>query len=102
LSQLEEQPGLIEGAAQVYPFAGVNEPTRPIGHFLTPNPPGQGVFHVVERLHEIKERLVDAQGVPVDVGARTANPPVLQTGLELAEEAEEGAKVQVGVQHVAL
>ena len=45
---------------------------------------------------------MNVEGVPVDVGAGTADPPVLQAGLELAEEAEEGAKVQVAVQQVTL
>ena len=41
------------------------------------------------------------EGVSVDVGARPADAPVLQAGLELAEEAEVGAEVQVAVQQVA-
>jgi hypothetical protein len=99
---VQQQPRGVERQAQIWAVAHVNEPPRAVLHLLPPEPGSERIFLLAQRQNEVRERLVKAERVAVNVRARPADAPILQASYGLYEEPEVGAEVDVGVQQVAL
>ena len=99
---LQQEPRGVERQAQVHAVAHVDEAARAVLELLTPQPGGERVLLGCEGQDKIREGLMNVEDVLVDVGAWSADAPVLQAGDDLPEEAEVRAEVEVAVGHIPL
>jgi hypothetical protein len=75
VSDPKQQPGGVERQSQVHAVAHVDQPSGAVLELLAPRPRGESVLLARERQDEIREGLMNTEGVWVDVRARPANAP---------------------------